>query len=109
MMSEVKPVFIEVRRPLSDADPGHVELGFYIFDGGVVTLTTEDGTPLRRGSSQTLSTRTAKQDGSLWSATVPPGHDDAMVAGRLLSSKFSSQRSGSDFNRPLPGPAPGWR
>jgi len=38
---------------------------------------------------------------------VLAGHDDRMVAGRLLHSKVASEKSGSDFNRPLQYPGSG--
>jgi hypothetical protein len=102
-MPEVKQVTITLRRPLGPEDQGLVEIGHFIFSDGVVTLTSEDGTPLKRGSNQTLTTRTIKgaRDVPLWSAAVLAGHDARMVAGRLLHSKVSSEKSGSDFNRPL--------
>ena len=40
----------------------------------------------------------------MWSAAVLAGHDDRMVASRLLHTKVSSEKSGSDFNRPLQYP-----
>jgi hypothetical protein len=102
MSETVKPVYITVRRPMGD-DPGRVELGHYIFVDGVVTLTDEAGTPLRRGVDQKLTTRRLKgeKEAPLWSAPVAEGLDDRAIAGKLLHMKFSSQRSGSDFNRPI--------
>jgi hypothetical protein len=104
-----KQICIQIRRPLGGDDLGEVAYGHYVFVDGVVTLTDEDGNPLRRG--QRLTTRTVKgaKDAPLWSAPVPEGRGDHQVAGQLLHSKFSSERSGTDFNRPLPPPAPGWR
>jgi hypothetical protein len=102
-MPTVKQVCITVRRPLSDADPGQVEYGSYTFIDGVVTLTDDGGKPLRRGMDQRLSTRTVKgaREVPVWSAPVLANQADHQVAGRLLHNKFSSERSGSDFNRPL--------
>jgi hypothetical protein len=107
----VHQVYITVRRPTGANDPGQVEVGHYVLVDGIVTLTDDAGVPLKRGSSQ-LTTRTVRgaRDAPLWSAAVPADQSDRQVAGRLLHSKFSSQRSGSDFNRPLPTTVPtGWR
>ena len=102
MTETVKPVYITVRRPMGD-DPGRIEAGHYIFVDGVVTLTDEAGTPLRRGVDQRLTTRKMKgeKEAPVWSAPVAEGVADRTIAARLLQMKFSSQRSGSDFNRPL--------
>jgi hypothetical protein len=102
-MSEIKQFHIQLRRPLGDGDPGEVAIGWFTFVDGIVYLTDETGTPLKRGISQALTTRTVKgaRDASVWLAAVLAGHDAGQVAGRLLYSKVSSEKSGSDFNRPL--------
>jgi hypothetical protein len=102
-MSEIKQICITLRRPLGDSDPGMVAYGHYTFKDGIVTLTSEDGTPLKRGMDQKLTTRTVRgtREAPVWSAAVLAGHDARQVAGRLLHSKVSSEKSGSDFNRPL--------
>lgn len=102
MTQTVKRIYTTVRRPSGD-DSGQVECGFYIFEKGVVTLTDESGTPLRRGLDQRLSTRKLKGEKEIptWSAPVPSGLAEQQIAGRLLHGKFSSERSESDFNRPL--------
>jgi hypothetical protein len=106
-----KQICIQIRRPLGGDDLGEVAYGHYVFVDGVVTLTDEDGNPLRRGVSRRLTTRTVKgaREDPVWSAAVLADQACHQVAGRLLHTKFSSEKSGTDFNRPLPGPAPGWR
>jgi hypothetical protein len=108
-MAEVKSVTVQLRRPLGAEDAGMVARGYYTFLDGVATLVDEKGTPLRRGKSEVLTTRTATgaRDAPLWSAAVLAGHDAHRVAARLLHSKVSSEKSGSDFNRPLNYP-PAW-
>ena len=83
--------------------------GHYTFAGDTVTLTTEDGTPLQRGSTQALTARKARgaRDHQVWSAAVPSGGDAEIIAKRLLHTKVSSERSGSDFNRELRYPRMG--
>ena len=102
-MPEIKPIYITRRRPLGDNDPGEIAYGNFTFVDGIVTLTDDAGTPLKRGSSQVLTTRKEKgaRDVPLWSSAVPAGNDARQVAGRLLHQKVSSEKSGSDFNRPL--------
>ena len=102
-MTEVKPITIQIRRPLNEKDLGEIAHGFYVFEDGIVKLTDQDGTPLKRGASQQLTTRTVKgaREAPVWSAAVLAGHDDRMVASRLLHTKVSSEKSGSDFSRPL--------
>jgi hypothetical protein len=96
-------IHITLQRPLNESDPGVCARGYYTFSDGIVHLTDENGVPLKRGSSQTLTTRTVKgaRDAPLWSAAVLAGHDAKHVAGRLLHQKVSSEKSGSDFNRPI--------
>jgi hypothetical protein len=96
-------IYITLRRPLGDGDGGEIAYSHYTFVDGIVTLTDEAGTALKRGSSQVLTTRTVKgaRDAPLWSAAVLAGHDCQQVARRLLHTKVSSEKSGTDFNRPL--------
>jgi hypothetical protein len=96
-------IHIQLRRPLGDDDPGVVAYGHYTFVDGIVTLVGDDGKPLRRGSDQLLTTRTVRgaRDAPLWSAAVLAGHDARQVARMLLHQKVSSEKSGTDFNRPL--------
>jgi hypothetical protein len=111
-MDMPKQICIQIRRPLGGDDTGQVEIGHYVFVDGVVTLTDEDGNPLRRGQDQRLTTRTVKgaRDAPVWSAAVLADQADHQVAGRLLHTKFSSEKSGTDFNRPLPqSDDRGWR
>jgi hypothetical protein len=98
-----KQIYIQLRRPLGADDPGEVAYGHFTFVDGIVTLTGEDGAPLRRGKDQQLTTRTVRgaRDAPVWSAAVLAGHDARQVACRLLHQKVASERSGSDFNRPL--------
>ena len=98
----VKQVSISIRRPLGPNDAGLCECGHYIFVDGVVTLTDESGTPLRRGLG--ISARKPKGAIPLWTAPVLATQAAHQVAGRLLHTKYSSERSGSDFNRPLSYP-----
>ena len=100
---------IQVRRPLHEGDLGEMAFGRYTFEDGIVTLVDENGTPLRRGHDQALTTRTVKgaRDAPVWFSAVLAGQDAHQVAARLLHNKVSSQRSGTDFNRPLPPGAPG--
>lgn len=102
MMATVKQVYTTVRRPSGD-DTGQVECGHYVFEDGVVTLTDEFGTRLRRGLDQRQSTRKLKdeREAPVWSAPVLAGQEAQHVAGRLLYGKFAAERSGSDFNRPI--------
>jgi hypothetical protein len=96
-MSEIiRSIIITLRRPLSFDDPGLCAEGNYTFDeeSRLVTLVSEDGQPLRRGTSRA-------KDTPLWSAKVPDGHDAGVVAARLLHQKFAGERSGSDFWRPI--------
>jgi hypothetical protein len=95
-------IYITLRRPQSDNDPGEVARGYFTFIDGVVHLTDENGVPIKRGSSQVLTTRTVKgaREAPAWSAAVPAGHDARQVACRLLHQKVASEKSGSDFNRP---------
>ncbi len=103
-MPKVEQVTITMRRPLSAGDTGVVAIGHFTFEDGIVTLTNEDGSPLRRGLDQRLTTRTVRgaREAPVWSAAVLAGHQPRQVAGRLLHQKVSSEKSGSDFNRPLP-------
>ena len=96
-------IHIHLRRPLGADDPGVVAYGQYTFVDGIVTLVGEDGKPLRRGSDQLLTTRTVRgaREAPLWSAAVLAGHDARQVARMLLHQKVSSEKSGTDFNRPL--------
>jgi hypothetical protein len=105
-MPKVEQVTITMRRPLSAGDTGVVAIGHFTFEDGIVCLTDEAGTPLKRGSDQVLTTRTVKgaRAAPLWSAAVLAGHDARMVAGRLLHQKVASEKSGLDFNRPLSYP-----
>jgi hypothetical protein len=98
-----KQFSIQLRRPLGADDPGEVAYGHYTFVDGIVTLCNEQGNPLRRGMDQPLTTRTVRgaRDAPVWSAAVLAGHDARMVASTLLHQKVASERSGSDFNRPL--------
>jgi hypothetical protein len=105
----LKQISIQLRRPLGADDLGEVARGHYTFADGIVTLCDSDGSPLRRGMDQALTTRTVRgaRDAPVWSAAVLAGHDARMVAGRLLHQKVSSEKSGSDFNRPLRYENPG--
>jgi hypothetical protein len=99
-LPEIKEVTITLRRPTGPNDPGLCEIGFFTHVDGIVSLTDESGTPLRRDGGSTVTTRNTKgKDAPTWSA--PAGNDPRAVAGRLLHQKFSSIKSGSDFNRPL--------
>jgi hypothetical protein len=97
-LSEIKSVTITLRRPLGPGDCGLCEIGFFTHVDGVVSLTDESGVPLRRGSTVTAR-NTKGKDTPTWAA--PAGNDPRAVAGRLLHQRFSSEKSGSDFNRPL--------
>lgn len=100
---------ITLRRPLNENDPGVCARGYYTFVDGIVHLTDENGVPIKRGSHEELTTRTVKgaRDAPLWSAAVLAGHDPRHVAGRLLHQKVASEKSCSDFNRPLLYPKSG--
>jgi hypothetical protein len=105
-----KQICITLRRPLGDNDPGDAAYGHYVFNDGIVTLCDEDGNPLRRGMDQQLTTRSVRgaRDAPVWSAAVLAEHDARTVACRLLHQKVASERSGSDFNRPLQYQKSGW-
>jgi hypothetical protein len=102
----IKRITIQLRRPLGADDSGMVAHGCYKFADGVVTLCTEDGTPLKRGRDEQLTTRTVKgaRDAPLWSSAVLAGHSERQVAGRLLHQKTASEKRGGDFNRRLDYP-----
>jgi hypothetical protein len=108
-MLEIKHINITLRRPLNDADPGECARGCYIVADGVVYLTDSDGVKLKRGADQKLTTRTkAAKDQPLWSSPLPEGRSERAVAARLLQSKVSSERRGTDFHRPLQYPRNGF-
>jgi hypothetical protein len=100
---EIKQLQIMLRRPLNESDPGECARGYYTFVDGIVHLTDENGLPLKRGRNEALTTRTVKgaRDAPLWSAAVLANHEPRQIAARLLHQKVSSEKSGSDFNRPI--------
>ena len=102
-----KEFFIVSRRPLNESDLGEVEYAHYEVIEGKVTLTTADGTPLKRGNQLISARKSSKDVVPLWSA--PVGHDERATAERLLHSKVSSERRGSDFNRIIHYDPVGWR
>jgi hypothetical protein len=70
---EVKAVFAEVRRPRG-TDPGAAVEGRYIVENGVVTLTTQDGIPVR------------DEYGKLYKHTLVTGDVPKQIAARLTKN-----------------------
>jgi hypothetical protein len=70
---EVKAVFAEVRRPRG-TDPGAAVEGRYIVEDGVVTLTTQDGIPVR------------DEYGKLYKHTLAAGDIPKQLAARLTKN-----------------------
>ena len=95
-MPDVHRVTITVARPSGD-DPGTVEIGSYVTEHDMVTLTTPSGEPLRRGT-------TARRGEAIttWSRKLRPGEDARHVARELLWAKYRAGKARNDFNRPLP-------
>jgi hypothetical protein len=67
---EVKAVFAEVRRPRG-TDPGAAVEGRYVVEDGVVTLTTQDGIPVR------------DEYGKLYKHTLVTGDIPKQIAAKL--------------------------
>ena len=79
---EVKAVFAEVRRPRG-TDPGAAVEGRYVVEDGVVTLTTQDGIPVR------------DEYGKLYKHTLVTGDIPKQIAARLTKS-FRLKLRGKD-------------
>jgi hypothetical protein len=88
-MSEVKFVIITISNPTSSNPMGVVEEGWYTVDGGKVTLTTCNGTPLY------------DQRNKQYSVKLKQGDDPRNVAAKLTRQWTSTKRRGSDFSRPI--------
>lgn len=89
---EVKAVFAEVRRPRG-TDPGAAVEGRYIVENGIVTLTTQDGIPVR------------DEYGKLYKHTLAAGDIPKQMAARLTKG-FRLKLRGKDGGR-LAGFEPG--
>ena len=90
---EVKAVFAEVRRPRG-TDPGAAVEGRYIVEDGVVTLTTQDGIPVR------------DEYGKLYKHTLVAGDIPKQIAARMTKT-FRLKLRGKDGGRVAgfePGP-----
>jgi hypothetical protein len=95
-MPDIHRVTITVARP-SEGDLGTVEIGSYVVEDDVVTLTSPSGEPLRRSTTVRRGEAPAT-----WSRKLRPGEDVRHVARELLWAKYRAGKQGSDFNRPLP-------
>ncbi len=93
---QVFQTYITLARPM-DGDAGRIEVGHYVVDGETVTLTDQNGTPIKSGRIQLGFT-----------AKTGVEEDHAQVARRLLWRRYRATKSGSDFNRRLDYPKRGW-
>jgi hypothetical protein len=88
-MSEVKPVFIQIRGA-QGSDPGQIFERHYTRDDDVITLAHADGAPLRRSRAE------------LWQARVGPDDNERAVAKGLLRRMYYTEHPNSEFWQPLP-------
>jgi hypothetical protein len=88
-MSEVKPVFIQIRGA-QGSDPGQIHEGYYTRADDVITLTYSDGTPIRRSRDEK------------WQASVGPDDNEKALAKGLLRRLFNTENPNSEFWQPLP-------
>jgi hypothetical protein len=88
-VSEVKPVFIQIRAA-QGSDPGEIFERHYTRAGNTITLTHPDGTPLRRSRDE------------LWQVRIGPDENEKLVAKGLLRRLYNVEHPNSKFWQPLP-------
>ncbi len=70
-MLEIYQVTVITRNPSGPGDVGSCEVGHYTVDGGLLTMVTADGAPLRATNGERITHH------------LVPGEDAKRVAGRL--------------------------
>jgi hypothetical protein len=89
-MPQVHTIYIVTARPMNDSDPGRAERGWFVLEHDTVTLTDQDGEPLKSGRLQNQYSRKLRE-----------GERPDVVAQRLLYDKWQASRAGNDFNRAI--------
>jgi hypothetical protein len=95
---DIFQVTVITSNPTGNDRVGSCEVGHYTVDGGLLTLVTADGAPLRAANGERITARLA------------PEEDAKRVASRLTLSHWRTQRAQNEivpgFNRPLHQSAP---
>jgi hypothetical protein len=97
---DIHQVTVITSNPTGPGDVGSCEVGRYTVDGGLLTMVTAGGAPLRAANGERITARLA------------PEEDAKRVAGRLTLSHWRIQRAQGEivpgFNRPLHYRSSGW-
>lgn len=99
-MLEIHHVVVGTRNPTSGdpRDAGDSQEGWYTVEGGLLTMVTVDGVPLRNGAGERITAR------------VTDGTAPRTIAARLVLSRWRATPAGSNFNRPISYPSDrGWK
>ncbi len=86
---KVHTTYVTIARPMGD-HPGTIEPGHYTVAADVVTLTNQDGEPIKAGRMQLD-----------YSSKVGDNETEIQVAQRLIWRRYRAMKGGTNFNRPL--------
>jgi hypothetical protein len=96
-MPEIHEVTVITANPTGPGDVGSCHVGHYTVDGGLLTMVTADGVPMRAANGERIT------------AHMRAGDSARSVASRMVLSHWrATDGAASDFNRPLHYRSAGW-